>query len=221
VGIHRDAAVDARLVSTKAHGPFHTRGLQSAQAKISEKASKHWSWWKLPTPQKRSYVLGDLIEEEPGGVRWHSETETKQLLYMMSPTNQAKVAAAMQSGKRMVGAVYKRTRLDRDGNKTLRAEIRFDDLAGCLRTPAGGSSRQTIIVTHGNSVRSRLISPRETARLMGLPEVYELPANYNEAYHLTGDGIVVPVVRHLAKNLLEPLLGIPDTNAPHAATASE
>ncbi len=41
---------------------------------------------------------------------------------------------------------------------------------------------------------------------MGLPEDYELPENYNEAYHLTGDGVVVPVVRHLAENLFEPII---------------
>ena len=51
-----------------------------------------------------------------------------------------------------------------------------------------------------------MISARETGRLMGLPDTYHLPSNYNEAYHLTGDGVVVPVVRYLAANLLEPLL---------------
>ena len=55
-------------------------------------------------------------------------------------------------------------------------------------------------------VRSRLMSARETARLMGLPEDYVLPRNYNEAYHLTGDGVVVPVVRHIAAHLLESLM---------------
>jgi DNA (cytosine-5)-methyltransferase 1 len=43
---------------------------------------------------------------------------------------------------------------------------------------------------------------------MGLPDSYKLPSNYNEAYHLTGDGVAVPVVHHLAAYLLEPLLGI-------------
>lgn len=87
-----------------------------------------------------------------------------------------------------------------------RAEIRFDDVAGCLRTPSGGSSRQTIMVVDGKRVRSRLLSPREAARLMGLPDTYQLPKNYNEAYHLAGDGVAVPVVRFLAEHLLEPLL---------------
>jgi DNA (cytosine-5)-methyltransferase 1 len=41
---------------------------------------------------------------------------------------------------------------------------------------------------------------------MGLPEDYILPEKYNEAYHLTGDGVVVPVVRHLAEHILEPLV---------------
>ena len=95
--------------------------------------------------------------------------------------------------------------IDERGLKVQRAEIRFDDVAGCLRTPAGGSIRQVIIVVDGKKVRSRLISARETARLMGLDESYKLPKNYNEAYHLTGDGVAVPVVRHLAEQLFEPL----------------
>jgi DNA (cytosine-5)-methyltransferase 1 len=107
----------------------------------------------------------------------------------------------------MVGGVYRRTRFDERGNKVQRAEVRFDDVAGCLRTPAGGSSRQVIIVVDGERVRTRLISARETARLMGLDDAYVLPKNYNEAYHLTGDGVAVPVVRHLAAHLFEPLLG--------------
>ena len=107
----------------------------------------------------------------------------------------------------MVGGVYRRTRLNEQGRKVQRAEVRFDDISGCLRTPAGGSSRQQILVVEGSAIRSRLISARETARLMGLPDSYRLPRSYNEAYHLTGDGLVVDVVRHLARHLLEPLIG--------------
>jgi DNA (cytosine-5)-methyltransferase 1 len=43
---------------------------------------------------------------------------------------------------------------------------------------------------------------------MGLDDAYKLPKNYNEAYHLTGDGVAVDVVRHLARYLLEPLLDV-------------
>jgi len=106
----------------------------------------------------------------------------------------------------MVGTLYKRTRADADGTRRQRAEVRFDDIAGCLRTPGGGSSRQTILVVDGKKIRSRLLAPREAARLMGLAESFILPETYNDAYHLAGDGVVVPVVRHLTEYLLEPIL---------------
>jgi DNA (cytosine-5)-methyltransferase 1 len=41
---------------------------------------------------------------------------------------------------------------------------------------------------------------------MGLPDSYRLPDSYSAACHLTGDGVAVPVVRHLAQWLIEPLL---------------
>ena len=87
----------------------------------------------------------------------------------------------------------------------MRAEARFDGLAGCLRTPAGGSSRQFLLDIEGGTARARLIGAREAARLMGLPNSYRLPARRNEAYHLLGDGVVAPVVRFLSESLLLPL----------------
>jgi DNA (cytosine-5)-methyltransferase 1 len=92
------------------------------------------------------------------------------------------------------------------GHKVQRAEVRFDGLAGCLRTPRGGSSRQVIAVVEGGQVRTRLLTGREAARLMGLPESYVLPAAATSALHVAGDGVAVPVVRWLAQELLEPLL---------------
>jgi DNA (cytosine-5)-methyltransferase 1 len=124
----------------------------------------------------------------------------------MSPLNRKKVADAIASGRKMVGAVYRRTRPDENGIKRQRAEVRFDDVAGCLRTPAGGSSRQIILVVEGKTVRSRLLSPREAARLMGLDDDYGLPKRYNHAYHVCGDGVCAPVVRHIARHVLEPVL---------------
>jgi DNA (cytosine-5)-methyltransferase 1 len=125
---------------------------------------------------------------------------------MMTPINIEKVRTAKRTKTKMVGAIYKRTRIDEKGIKRQRAEVRFDGVAGCLRTPAGGSSRQIILVVDGRRVRSRLISPREAARLMGIPDSYSLPERYNDAYHLAGDGVVVPVVSWLARHIIEPSL---------------
>ena len=159
----------------------------------------------MPKPRKRAKDFIDIIEDNPASVKWHTKSETLALLSMMSDVNLAKVATAKEAGVPMVGGIYKRTRYEQ-GVKVQRAEIRFDRLAGCLRTPAGGSSRQLILTVDGTKIRSRLISTRETARLMGLSETYKLPERYNEAYHLTGDGVAVPAVRYLAKHIFEPVL---------------
>jgi DNA (cytosine-5)-methyltransferase 1 len=206
IGVRDDIEIQASLVVKGPSQPWHTRGLVAAFERIPDKMKKNWLWWSLPAIAKRNTSFRDLIEENPSDVEWHSPAETKTLLAMMSSINARKVEAAKRTNTRIVGGIYKRTRLDEKGCKVQRAEVRFDDVAGCLRTPAGGSSRQSIMVIDGRKVRSRLISGRETARLMGLPDSYELPSNYNEAYHLTGDGVVVPVVRHLAENIFEPIL---------------
>jgi DNA (cytosine-5)-methyltransferase 1 len=123
----------------------------------------------------------------------------------MSPLHLEKLRSAQLLEEKTVGTVYRRTRPNQDGVMVQRAEIRFDQIAGCLRTPVGGSSRQTIVVVEGRKVRSRLLSPREAARLMGVPDDYPVPERYNDAYHLFGDGLAVPVVRWLNLNLLLPL----------------
>jgi len=188
---------------------WHPRALVLAFHRLPGDLAQRWAWWDMPAPPPREIVFADVIEDCPSDVAWHSPFETQRLIGMMSPVNRAKVEAAMlksrATGRRIVGAIYKRTRRDEAGNKVQRAEVRFDDVAGCLRTPAGGSSRQIILVAERGKLRSRLLSGREAARLMGLPEDYPLPDRYNAAYHLIGDGVAVPVVRHLAQHLIEPL----------------
>lgn len=217
VAVRGDVEIPDHLVAEKPTGAWHTRTLRVAYEKLPAKTKRAWVWWNLPAPALRNTTFADLIEDEPAGVSWHTREETKQLLAMMSEVNLAKVKVARNAGHRMVGAIYKRTRHDEAGRKVQRAEIRFDDISGCLRTPAGGSSRQLILVVEGNILKSRLISTRETARLMGLPDEYRLPENYNEAYHLTGDGVVVPVVRYLAEHIFEPILNHDQTSAKVAA----
>ena len=214
IAVHKDQKIPTELMEAPADlltnpelsDPWRTKALLHAYRRLPEAARKRWIWWRLPKPPVRRTVFADLVEDEPTGVHWHTVAETCKLLNMMSRVNAGKVTAAKTIGRRMVGAIYKRTRADSHGVKRQRAEIRFDNVSGCLRTPSGGSSRQTIMIVEGEQVRSRLLSPREAARLMGLPDHYELPQNYNEAYHLAGDGVVVPVVRHIAANILEPVL---------------
>jgi DNA (cytosine-5)-methyltransferase 1 len=206
VAVNNAIAIPASIVRTSPTAPFHSSAVIAASKRNAEYAP---IWWRLPIPPLRNAVFADIIEDASTGVPWHSRADTDRLIAMMAPTHLAKLEeaqrASLSTGKRMVGGLYKRIRPEA-GAKVQRAEVRFDDIAGCLRMPTGGSSRQTIVIVEGASVRSRLLSPREAARLMGLADNYRLPGNYNEAYGLMGEGVVAPVVRHLAEHILEPVL---------------
>ena len=188
-------------VAVIASPAWHPDALIRAYNTLPLSVKKSWCWWTLPAPSSQMLTLDDIIEAKPEGVKWHSDPETKKILSMMTDVNLRKVMTAQAEGRLKVGTIYKRTRLG-----IQRAEVRFDGIAGCLRTPSGGSSRQTIIIVNGQKIRTRLVSPREAARLMGLPDSYLLPKHYNEAYHLVGDGVAVPVVTHIAQHLLNPII---------------
>jgi DNA (cytosine-5)-methyltransferase 1 len=206
IAVRSGERIPPELISEGPHDIWHPSALKSAQAGLSQNTKKNWIWWNVKKPVARTKVFADLIQDKPTGVDWNSPAETKHILSLMSSVNKAKVAAAKKAGRKIIGAVYRRTRPDEDGVKRQRAEVRFDDIAGCLRTPAGGSSRQTILIVQGNKISSRLLSPREAARLMGLKDSYKLPKRYNDAYHVAGDGVCAPVVRHIASCLLEAII---------------
>jgi DNA (cytosine-5)-methyltransferase 1 len=206
VGIDKRLNIPQSLYSPTPHSHWAPNSLRRAYDTLDTHSKDNWIWWSPPVPGKRNISLEAVIEDAPKDVPWHTNAETERLISMMSDTNRKKIRNAQSQEKRLVGTAYRRTRIDADGQKVQRIEVRFDGLAGCLRTPAGGSSRQIVIDIEAQTVKSRLISARETARLMGLPDNYKLPARYNDAYHLTGDGVAVPVVEHLIGSIIEPIL---------------
>jgi DNA (cytosine-5)-methyltransferase 1 len=183
---------------------FHSRAVLAAHAALPAPLAERWIWWGLPSPPKRNTDLAALLEPDEALV-WHTPERTERLLALMAPLHRARLEAMRDRGGRAVGGVFRRTRKEA-GKSVQRAEVRFDGLAGCLRTPRGGSSRQALVVIDGGRVRSRLMTPREAARLMGLPDSYRLPRPATAALHVAGDGVAAPVVRWLAAELLEPLL---------------
>lgn len=184
---------------------WHTATVRKAFESIGNAAREAWAWWSMPKPPARKQRLIDIIEDQPNSVEWHSKAQTQRLIDLMSPLHREKLQEVQRAGVLAVGTIYRRMRPHADGSKVQRAEIRFDQVSGCLRTPAGGSSRQSIMLVKGGDVRSRLLSSREAARLMGVKDSYKLPASYNDAYHLMGDGVAVPVVGWLSQHLLRPI----------------
>ena len=206
VAVRGDLTVPTSLVATAPSAAWHPPAMVAAVARLAEPDLERWMWLAPPSPPPRTVTLADLIEDNPAGVVWHSPVETARLVSMMSDIGLARLAMMKARGRRVVGTIYKRTRVDATGRRVQRAELRDDQIAGCLRTPGGGSSRQTVVIVDGEHVRTRLLAPREAARLMGLPDSYRLPPRYNDAYHVAGDGLAVPAVRFLAATLLEPIL---------------
>ena len=107
--------------------------------------------------------FADLIENAPHGVAWHTQAETDRLIGMMTPVHIAKLDAAKRDGKRMVGGLYKRMR-DEAGGRVGASKFDLMMLPDAVRMPTGGSSRQTVMIVDGDTVRSRALSPREAAQ---------------------------------------------------------
>lgn len=182
--------------------PFHTARVRSAQTRLDESTRATWAWWSLPAPARRNLDLADLLDSDDGA-DWFGEEQTRALLALASPLHRQRLDVAAASGERRVAAAYRRVRVEA-GRKVQRLELRLDGLAGCLRTPAGGSSRQYVIVAEGGQVRARRLTAREAARLMGLSDDYRLPASESAGLKLMGDAVAVPVVRTLSNGLLLP-----------------
>ena len=179
--------------------PFHTSGLVRTSFVVND---PEWVWWSLPIPQRKTPIFSDLCEQN---APCDPPSKTRQLCAMLSPLNRKKLDVARKAKMSFAGTAYRRTRPDEDGHKVQRLEIRFDGIAGCLRTPNGGSSRQTVILVDHGLVHSRLMTVRECARLMGAPDTYEVQGSYNDGYRAMGDAVVVPVTRWLTRHLLKPL----------------
>ena len=168
-----------------------------------------WVWWDLPQPTARVKTLSEIIDFEAA---YSDAKKDERNLLLISP-KQMDFLNAIPEHELVVAPGYKRMR---GGKQVL--ELRFDNVAGCLRTPSGGSSCQVLVVRENGKLQSRLLTVRETARLMGAPDTYEIPGTYYEGYKAMGDAVAVPVAEWLSTKLLSPLAR---ANVPSSQTLSQ
>lgn len=187
IAVRRDVTIPSALKCKKANW-LHTAAITNIATNL-----KNWVWWNMPKPEKRSENLTDIVEWE---APVDSKEKTNQLLAMLSEKHRAE----LNRHDNIAVPGYKRTRYGEQ-----RLELRFDGIAGCLRTPKGGSSRQVLVLKRDGIITTRLLTARETARLMGAPDSYWLPTSYNDAYMAMGDAVAVPAVQYLTAHLLAPL----------------
>lgn len=183
IAVRDDVAIPERI---KDSGPnwLHNK----AAIKLGEKLDG-WVWWKAEKPDKSCVTIYDILEPDV--------PFDKDDVLRLVPE---KTMNILNSFEAVVATGYRRTR---NGQQQL--ELRFDGIAGCLRTPAGGSSKQYVIVRKNGENHARLLTVREAARLMGAPDTYVLPGSYNDGYFAMGDAVVLPVARFIGKQFLLPL----------------
>lgn len=149
-----------------------------------------WIWWKAEKPAKRGSNLRDILD-------FTIPYDKDDVLRLISPRHKKK----LDNMNEAIVTGYRRTR---NGKQCL--ELRFDGIAGCLRTPDGGSSKQFIIVKRNEKAHARLLSMREAARLMGAPDSFILPDSYNDGYKAMGDAVVMPVATFIGESFLIKLM---------------
>ena len=145
-----------------------------------------WIWWRSEEPPKRRTRLEDILEPDV-------PFDKDDVLRLIPERHREK----LDEHDTVYATGYRRTRQGRQ-----RLELRFDGIAGCLRTPEGGSSKQFLVVKKDGEVHARLLTVRETARLMGAPDSFRLPGSANDGYKAMGDAVALPVARFIGERFL-------------------
>ena len=159
-----------------------------------------WRIRPLPPLPDLHPKLDEILEQlPPHSAAWWSRQRCDYLLSQMSEKHRASAEAMMQGEQVTYGTVFRRVREGRS-----MAELRTDGVAGCLRTPRGGSGRQILFAAGAGRFAVRLVTPRECARLMGAGD-FVINATLNRALFGFGDAVCVPVIEWIGRNYLNPL----------------
>jgi DNA (cytosine-5)-methyltransferase 1 len=172
-----------------------------AEYMLAHQDAIRWCVRPLPPMPTSSETLADILEDlPPDHPMWWSAERAMYLLNQMSPAHRA-VADQMIAGEDWsYGTVFRRMRAGRS-----MAELRTDGVAGCLRTPKGGSAKQILFKAGRGEYHARLMTPHEAARLMGAGD-YMISTSLDSAYFGFGDAVCVPVIEWIATHYLNPLV---------------
>ena len=160
----------------------------------------NWRIRPLPQLPTSNRHLGEILENlSPNSLTWWSKERCDYLLNQMSAKHRAIADEMMRGSKTTYGTIFRRVR-----NGKSMAELRTDGIAGCLRTPRGGSGRQILFAAGRGHFAVRLLTARECARLMGADD-FKMNVPLNQALFGFGDAVCVPVVEWITRQYLNPL----------------
>ena len=173
---------------------------------VGKFVGNHANLWmqaaQLPDPPHCSVPLLDFVEQfPPNHDLWWDGPRLSSFLSSLSPIQAERLEALRRSTNLTVATAYRRTRHSKP-----MWEIRSDNIAGCLRTGRGGSSRQALVQVGQDEVRVRWMTAREYARLQGAPAISFGEATEAQARFALGDAVCVPAVAWLAQHYMVPLV---------------
>ncbi|MEH2467982.1 DNA cytosine methyltransferase [Nostoc sp.] len=200
IGVHTSHMNQKMLIFAKRSSSLKTQALEKA---IAANHDLRWNFIEVPPlPEKVKTDLSCVVENiSDSDDRWWLDNQVQRHLNMMSPVNLAYLKECQDLPYYSYCTMYRRVR---EGKQ--RAELRKDGIAGCLRTARGGSSRQILVRVGQGIIRMRLMTPREYARLQGVPDNYPIPSQINQALTGFGDAVCVPVIAWIAENILNSLV---------------
>ncbi|HET9979706.1 MAG TPA: DNA cytosine methyltransferase, partial [Ktedonobacterales bacterium] len=206
LGTQRADQDEALCVKERAHD-YAARGYESdvrpkaLASFITAHPEIAWNIRDLPPQPTPTVGLRDILEDLPHDApEWWSRERAAYLLNQMSPRHRALAEEMIAGEDWSYGTVFRRMR-----KGVSMAELRTDNIAGCLRTPRGGSGRQIIFKAGRGEYHVRLLTPREAARLMGADD-YTITASLNQALFGFGDAVCVPLITWIATHYLNPLV---------------
>ncbi|WP_245899491.1 DNA cytosine methyltransferase [Nonomuraea indica] len=168
----------------------------------------------LPDPPAlKKAGLSEIVEKlSAEDAQWWDEARSAAFLNSLSPIQDQRLQLMRAAKTISYRTAYRRTR-----NGVPMWEIRADDVAGCLRTARGGSSKQALVEAGHGRVRVRWMTAREYARLMGADDYRLDGLRRNQALYGFGDAVCVNAVQWLAEHYLAPLVAGKFTETPAVA----
>jgi DNA (cytosine-5)-methyltransferase 1 len=165
---------------------------------ILEHRNIRWDIHELPAlPEPRlslADIVEDLADDDP---HWWNKKRATYFMNQLSERHSAEAQKMIKGECTSYATAFRRVR-----NEKSMAELRTDGIAGCLRTPRGGSGRQILFKAGLGKYQVRLLTARECARLQGVPESYSIDVALNQALFGFGDAVCVPTIEWLISHHL-------------------
>ena len=141
-------------------------------------------------------IAEQLDDDDP---RWWGDERTQAFIESMSDVQRQRFTTLIADGRTVARTAYRRTR---GGSPVW--EVRDDDIAGCLRTARGGSSKQAIAFVGKGTCKVRWMTGIEYARLQGAGDMDFSSFRETQILYAFGDAVAVPAVTWLMENAVLP-----------------